>query len=339
MSSNENAIHNVENTEKKLEDGMVPDGLHSSPGQNQMTFSNNEESSDKQIAKNNAGKRIIDYNQNDTKHDTTSYNENSTSVTNTAQPKTICNNRKCMQPNPPGAIRLEGESHRGLALLLHDWKGCNTTQQCNLAYVMIPKSGSTATKNAIKFTSGKIEKVWLSSADGTALTNYNPFIFTVIRHPGERIASAYSTIMSRYGGRFSHNKNFSPTPDNTTDIAAWSLHFSESIRLMMNTVKQIGWNTTLLFWNVHIVPQVEFMRGLNISHIGCLHSINETLKQMHLGPLQNFKTNIYEHTDNMPTEKFASYDLVDEETKTLMKELYAEDYKLYEETCVDSNTK
>jgi hypothetical protein len=196
-----------------------------------------------------------------------------------------------------------------------------------------------AFENAIKFTSGKIEKVWLSSAYGIALTNYNPFIFTVIRHPGERIASAYSTIMSRYGGRFSHNKNFSPTPDNTTDIAAWSLHFSESIRLMMNTVKQIGWNTTLLFWNVHIVPQVEFMRGLNISHIGCLHSINETLKQMHLGPLQNFKTNIYEHTDNMPTEKFASYDLVDEETKTLMKELYAEDYKLYEETCVDSNTK
>ena len=35
----------------------------------------------------------------------------------------------------------------------------------------------------------------------------------------------------------------------------------------------------------------------------------------------------------MPKEKFATYDLIDEDTKALIRELYADDYKLYEEKC------
>eukprot|EP00956_Cyclotella_meneghiniana_P037201 scaffold135481_cov66-Cyclotella_meneghiniana.AAC.1 len=40
----------------------------------------------------------------------------------------VCNNITCKQPDPPGGIRLL-EFHRGLALMLHDWKDCKITLQ------------------------------------------------------------------------------------------------------------------------------------------------------------------------------------------------------------------
>lgn len=246
----------------------------------------------------------------------------------------ICNNTTCKQPDPPGGIRLE--STRGLALMLHGWKDCKITLQCNLAYLMIPKAGSTLSKNTLMATAGRKEKVWLSFEDGTNSTNYNPYIFTVIRHPGERIASAYSTIISRYAPylTFGGQQHMTAkTPENTTDVTSWSKHFSESIRKMINHVNTIGWSNTQAAWNEHIVPQVEFMRNLNVSHIGCVNSINETFTKMQLNTKKEMKNNAYEHNSNMPEEKFASFDLIDDETKALIQKLYADDYKLYHSTC------
>lgn len=249
----------------------------------------------------------------------------------------VCRNAQCRQPDPPGTISLV-ENHRGLSLMLHDWKNCSALTSCDLAYVVIPKAGSTITKNTIASSAGKRRKenVWLSPLDGKISTNYNPIIFTVIRHPEERVVSAYYTILSRSGGNYGSIKGiheaqiFPKSPDNTTDIGQWSHHFTESIKSMMGSIKRIGWKRA--YWNVHIIPQIEFMRGLNVSHIGCIDSINETFAL--LGLRSDVKVgNVYEHNMNMPKEKFASFDMLDEETKALMRELYADDFKLYKANC------
>eukprot|EP00804_Cyclotella_cryptica_P004364 CCRYP_006798-RA/>CCRYP_006798-RA protein AED:0.04 eAED:0.04 QI:304/1/1/1/0/0/2/312/362 len=242
----------------------------------------------------------------------------------------------CIQPDPPGAPRLH--AHRGLALLLH-WNDCSTTQQCLLAYLMIPKAGSTLVKNTMAGT-GEVEAIWLSAADGTELTNNNPLIMTLIRDPGERIVSAYSTIMSRTNGVYGEVNGapvrFPEAPHNVTDMAAWIKQFENSIRVAMISVKENGWynaNTNPV-WNEHILPQVEFMRGLYVSFIGCVGRINEALEKFQLDTsLQHVENNAYEHTDHMPMHRFALYDLLDVETKALVQNVYAEDYELFGSRC------
>ena len=84
---------------------------------------------------------------------------------------------------------------------------------------------------------------------------------------------------------------------------------------MMTSVKKNGWNNTKFHWNEHIIPQVEFMRGLNVSHIGCIGSINETLAKLHLlgdddgagDEEEVVRMNQYEHNNKMPLVKFGSY--------------------------------
>eukprot|EP00804_Cyclotella_cryptica_P002182 CCRYP_019580-RA/>CCRYP_019580-RA protein AED:0.16 eAED:0.16 QI:0/-1/0/1/-1/1/1/0/349 len=254
-----------------------------------------------------------------------------------------CDLPRCIPPDPPGAPRLIAV--RGLAMLLH-WKDCSTTQQCLLAYLMISKAGSTFMKNTMAGT-GEVESLWLSAADGTELTNNNPLIITLIRDPGERIVSAYSTIMSRknadYGGVHGiygvvngAPVRFPEAPHNVTDMAAWIKQFENSIRVAMISVTENGWynaNTNPV-WNEHVLPQVEFMRGLNVSFIGCVGRINEALEKFQLDTsLQHVENNAYEHTDHMPKQKFALYDLLDVETKALVRDVYAEDYKLFLSTC------
>ncbi|KAL7479009.1 hypothetical protein ACHAW6_004757 [Cyclotella cf. meneghiniana] len=242
----------------------------------------------------------------------------------------------CIHPDPPGAPLLN--THRGLSLLLN-WKDCSTVQQCLLAYVMIPKAGSTLVKNTM-LEVGEAEPVWLSPPDGTHLTNNNPLIFTLIRDPCQRVVSAYSTIMSRregiYGTINGVPARFPDAPDDVNDIAAWTQQFKQSIRLMLLSVKENGWynaNTNPV-WDEHILPQVEFMRGLNVSFIGCVSKVNEALNKFQLQPSsQQVYNNSYEHNDNMPGQKFASYDLIDEETNLLLRDVYAEDYKLFLSTC------
>jgi len=105
----------------------------------------------------------------------------------------------------------------------------------------------------------------------------------------------------------------------------------------MNSVKKNGWNNTNLHWNEHIIPQVEFMRGLNVSHIGCIGSINETLAKLNLlGTEKKVSSNQYEHNSEMPSVKFGSYDTLSLETKALIREVYDEDYALFDSLCTEN---
>jgi hypothetical protein len=97
---------------------------------------------------------------------------------------------------------------------------------------------------------------------------------------------------------------------------------------MMNVVKSFGWGNNKpsadSHWNEHIVPQLEWMKGINIG---------EFLEQYDLPkPIDD---NHYEHNiTTMPEEKYASYEFLEEETKSLIMELYAEDMELFESTCM-----
>lgn len=102
----------------------------------------------------------------------------------------------------------------------------------------------------------------------------------------------------------------------------------------MSTVQEVGMNNTRWAWNEHVRPQIEFMRGVNFAYIGCIDSMKEALTELGLNAtLPPEKSNAYQHNDNMPMEKFGSFDVLDEETKALIREVYREDYDLYESTC------
>ena len=263
-------------------------------------------------------------------------------------PMDICKRSECRQRDPRGSIWLG--RHRGLALLLRRFD-INTTKNNmqrynNLAYVMVPKAGSTTMKNKLN-SEGWTETVWLSPITTGRKTTWDPLIFTMIRDPGERVASAYSTIMAR-GRNYARNTYLSlpKTPKNTTAVSTWEEHFQKSIWKMMTSVKKNGWNNTKFHWNEHIIPQVEFMRGLNMSHIGCIGSINETLAKLHLlGDDDNaagdqeevVRMNQYERNNKMPLVKFGSYNMLSDETKALIREVYEEDYALFDSLCSNKN--
>lgn len=242
------------------------------------------------------------------------------------KPKPVCKLSSCQQKDPPGVPRLQG--HRGLTEMIQ-WRGCM------LAYLLIPKSGSTTVRNTLRNNAPKFEMIRLTPNDN----KYNPYTFTFLRDPGERIASAYSTIMARFQGNFVHrapnnNHYFPRRPSDITDIPAWTEHFKQSIHLLMSTVQEVGWDDTQWVWNEHVPPQTEFMRGVNFAYIGCIESMEEALIGLGLNTtLPPDESNAYQHNCNMPVEKFGFFDVLDEETKALIREVYREDYDLYESIC------
>ena len=258
-------------------------------------------------------------------------------------PIDICKHPECRQRDPRGSIWLG--RHRGLALMLRkidSTRNSNMQRYNNLAYIMVPKAGSTTMKSKLN-CEGWTETVWLSPTTGRS--TWDPLIFTMIRDPGERVASAYSTIMAR-GRSFARKTYLSlPKPPKNTTVAssAWEEHFQKSIWEMMNSVKKNGWENTKFHWNEHIIPQVEFMRGLNVSHIGCIGSINETLAKLHLAADaaadgEEIRMNQYERNNKMPSVKFGSYAMLSVETKALIREVYEEDYALFDSLCTGSNS-
>ena len=246
--------------------------------------------------------------------------------------RTLCTHLECRQPDPVGEIALG--MYRGVAQIIH-YNEYNRT----LAYLMMPKAGSTTIKNAIEESKHHIKVGFLSPEDGTEATNYNPLIFTVIREPTARLVSAYSTITARevrYGWVNGREYNFPSKPNDVTDIDLWKRHFTESMKMMLRDVKEIEWENTPSsdsHWNEHIVPQVDWIKGLNVSHIDCVWNLNEVLDKYDLP--KPSKDNSYEHNSTtMPKEKYASIDLLDEETKALIAELYADDIALFESICM-----
>lgn len=246
--------------------------------------------------------------------------------------RTWCTQQDCRQPDPPGVTALG--MYRGIAQLLH-YNGCNRT----LAYLLMPKAGSTTIRSAMRESKHGTETGFLYPEDGTSETNYDPLIFTVIREPTARLVSAYSTITSRkdrYGLINGQEYFFPPTPNSNADAELWKKHFQESMSMMLRTVKSFGWENTPSVdshWNEHIVPQAEWIKGLNVSHIDCVPNLNGVLNKYDLP--EPTKDNSYEHNNNtMPKEKYASYDLLDEDTKALIVELYADDKALYESICM-----
>ena len=245
--------------------------------------------------------------------------------------QTFCTDEHCRPPDPPGVTALG--MFRGNARTL-------CTNNRSLAYLYIPKAGSTTIKTAMEESGHPSEEGFLHPSDGTAITNYNPKIFTVLREPRSRLVSAYSTITNR-GGRYALINEveyyFPSLPQHDADLILWRTHFTQSIKEMMHTIKSFGWKHTPevdSHYNEHIVPQVDWIRGYNVSHIDCVFNLNHVLETYNLPwPTEN---NSYEHNETfMPKEKYASYGLLDEDVKALVEELYAEDIAFYESTCLE----
>ncbi len=69
---------------------------------------------------------------------------------------------------------------------------------------------------------------------------------------------------------------------------------------------------------------------------GCVGSINETLAKLDLVDAgKKAKGNQYEHNDKMPSKKLGSYAMLSVETKKMIREVYEEDYALFESLCSD----
>jgi hypothetical protein len=60
----------------------------------------------------------------------------------------------------------------GIAQLL-DWKDCDTEPQCTLAYLLMPKSGSTTINNSMNISEHSTQQGYLSPDDGIFATNYS----------------------------------------------------------------------------------------------------------------------------------------------------------------------
>jgi hypothetical protein len=205
----------------------------------------------------------------------------------------------------------------------------------SLLYITIPKAGSRTMKTAL-------------STDPSGLTfdrkqflhklNTSEYLtFSVVRHPEERIASAYSTIVTRFSGFGKRGRKTLPnipTPTMGDDIESWREHFQKTMYLWMKTVRDCGWNNTRCRWNEHLIPQIEFVRGYDLRLIGCLDSIEDTFSRINVS-LNQTQMNTYQHKDGMPSEKFQSFDLLFNDTKTLIRELYKEDYDLFHTFCGD----
>lgn len=216
-----------------------------------------------------------------------------------------------------------------------------------LLYIYIPKSGSSTMRATLQGNRVKLRN----------LNSSNYFTFSIIRNPRDRLVSAYATIISRDGIilKCQDDKNNSnvitysspPYPKstrNTTEeelLQAWNDHFVESLQYWMSILKDKDIRSDDdCRWNEHVIPQVEFLRGYKLSHLGCIETMNTTYDIISsvtstLNPL--IPKNTYEHKGSMPKYKFQSLDLLPPDLIHLMDKVYAEDMALYQAVCKPSN--
>lgn len=232
----------------------------------------------------------------------------------------------------------------------------------SLIYIFVPKAGSSTMKMAFskvnQTAGGKMiykEMIRLNTkvvdmGDGRVgpLKMSQFYTFSLLRDPRQRIMSAYSTIMNRDRSgsigtcRTQTIKLLSPQMPQDKNPELWRTHFVSSMAQWLGNVRSFGWNSTDdCLWNVHIIPQVEFLKGYDLKHIGCVESIDNTMELMNISDIDATSgsgdngalRNHYEHNAAMPDEKFQSYDQLPERTKSLIEELYREDFELYDAFC------
>lgn len=221
--------------------------------------------------------------------------------------------------------------------------GMSTTTKKGVfaVYIYNPKTGSSAVRNAMKPEGIMMKKAETRKSAGVQ----DSFVFTTIRHPEERLVSAYGTLLNRYSLRKGklwwahedHNSgsvthDYLPMPQSPTDIQSWKLHFQDSLHMWLKTVNNAGWDNPSFSWNIHLIPQIDHLRGYNISYIACSEYLSGTLTA--LGLRNPGRRNRNEHAKGkMPTTKFQSFDLLRHETKELVRKLYHDDYALYNTFC------
>ena len=217
----------------------------------------------------------------------------------------------------------------------------------NLLYINIPKSGSTFIGSSLRAenkrnkNSAKEDNTIASIEYTTNLGDFNTSeytTFTMLRSPQERLISAYSTIMTRYHGIVGtctfvspqEGKTInvgSPPAPNTNDTTQWKSHFTTAIDTWLQSFHKYGFNNPNCKWNEHIIPQVEFIKGSDIKYIGCTERAHDTLMALNISyNSSSTADNSYERNIRMPKEKFQSYDLLTNNAKKLLDEVYADDY-------------
>jgi hypothetical protein len=215
----------------------------------------------------------------------------------------------------------------------------------DLVYIYNPKTGSetmrfamrgefegnNALSNAVILKKSELKR--LAGAD----QHNEAFVFTTVRHPDERITSAYSTMIHRlhekgWAHRNEVSYNITPWPESSTDISAWEDHFQSMVHTWMETIARFGWGHSDFWWDQHLIPQYEYLRGYNISHICCTDSLEECFPMIGI-PKPKIIQNSYEKAKFMPEKKFQSFEMLRKETKSLIHELYRDDYVMYDIFC------
>ena len=203
----------------------------------------------------------------------------------------------------------------------------------NLVYIYNPKCGSSSMRTILK---GK--EIEMS---GFNTTGY--FTFSMLRNPRERIVSAYATMMSRNKGMAGvcKGREFQapPLPPADASMDTWHTHFISSVSYWIDTLEKKKLESRDCFWDSHLIPQIEFIRGFHLSWLGCLESVNQTYQQMnqhattvHISPSTR-KSNSYEHVKGMPKEKFQTLDVLPNSVIRRIDKVYAQDWELYRAIC------
>ena len=254
-------------------------------------------------------------------------------------------------PTPPPAITLDTKKRKFLASLSvmkpgfmrgrHDLGAAlERSNISDLLYIYVPKAASTTIKKVLAREARKKNWRMTKNVHIKKLNTSKSTLFSVIRHPYDRIASAYSTLTSRMKGLAGMCKdtNFQiiapHTPQNTSNIQEWEEHFRQSLTTWLEGVIQSGgFKNKSCNWDVHFAPQIEFLKGYPVRHIGCTQTLSTTFDFLNITKTLSTVANAYENNRKMPKKKFQSHALLSKYTKELIDRVYEEDFWLFNTFC------
>ena len=258
-------------------------------------------------------------------------------------------------PTPTPAITLDRKKMEFLASLSvmkqhgrfmlgkHDLGSVlKRSNESDLLYIFVPKAASTTIKQLLAREAQ--EKNWRMAMNvhiQKLNTSKSTLLFSVIRHPYDRIASAYSTLTSRTKGRAGMCKDtkfdiIAPhPPQKTSNIQEWEEHFRQSVTTWLEGVIQSGgFKNKSCEWDVHFAPQIEFLKGYPVRHIGCTQTLSTTFDFLNITTKSSPMANAYQNTNGiLPKQKFQSHALLSNYTKELIDRVYEEDFWLFNTFC------